>query len=623
MDELYSKSSAGYTFKDLISKIVDKNNILLAYRELKLNSVHYISGNDNLTIKDISKLTIEEVIEEVRKRINKYQPQEIQTKKIKILTGKEQTVGVYTIWDRLIHQCIKQIIEPICEAKFYSKSYGFRPNRSTEHALAEAISKINHNNLYYVIKIKLDDFPNNINHNKVIKQLWTMGIKDKKLLSIIKASMKAPVISENGNITKPTKGIQHGGIISSLIENIYLNEFDWWIAKQWEIFKPKNWNPKIVENGPSTHAKVRYVLIREGVKLKPIFLVRYLDEILLFTDTEDNANKILYACETWFEKRLKLEIIKEKSIINLKKQSVDFLGFDIKAIKKGKTDNKRGQSGIKYVADTHMTKIAKKHVKELLCDQIKRIQRTPNSHRCIKELGKYNSLIIKIHNYYKFATQVNADLNALAMSIEKRQYNRFPKTTKTEPTRGFTTKGNYSGKDKEYLPYMKSKMVRYLMGYPILPIGYVQTRNPMRKNKAINKYTESGRKKLYEKLTPLTSENLKYLRENPIINKRATIEYNDNRIALYVSQKGLDGITGELLDVRTMHCHHKVPWVKTKNDNYNNLILINEDVHKLIHATNQDTINKYLNKLTLSTEMIDEINKLRIMVDNEAIMCNK
>ena len=113
-----------------------------------------------------------------------------------------------------------------------------------------------------------------------------------------------------------------------------MNEFDWWIAKQWEIFKPKNWNPKIVENGPSTHAKVRYVLIREGVKLKPIFLVRYLDEILLFTDTEDNANKILYACETWFEKRLKLEIIKEKSIINLKKQSVDFLGFDIKAIKK-------------------------------------------------------------------------------------------------------------------------------------------------------------------------------------------------------------------------------------------------------------------------------------------------
>ena len=73
------------------------------------------------------------------------------------------------------------------------------------------------------------------------------------------------------------------------------------------------------------------------------------------------------------------------------------------------------------------------------------------------------------------STQVNADLNALAMSIERRQYNRFPKTTKTEPTRGFTTKGNYSGKDKEYLPYMKSKMVRYLMGYPILPIGYVQT----------------------------------------------------------------------------------------------------------------------------------------------------
>lgn len=226
-------------------------------------------------------------------------------------------------------------------------------------------------------------------------------------------------------------------------------------------------------------------------------------------------------------------------------------------------------------------------------------------------------MVIGIHNYYRFATQVNADLNALAMDIERQRYNRFSKATKAENSKGFTAHGNYTGKDVGYKPYLKSKMMRYLMGYPILPIGYVQTRNPMRKQKAINKYTAKGRELIHKNLVTVTEKELRYLRENPIINERATIEYNDNRISRYIAQKGKCAITGLKLDVTNMHCHHKNPWILTKDDSYENLTIVIPEVHKLIHATDEKTISKYLEILKLTNTQLKKVNQLRKLVGDE------
>ena len=351
-----------------------------------------------------------------------------------------------------------------------------------------------------------------------------------------------------------------------------------------------------------------------------MFLVRYADDFIIFTDNEKNAHKILTACQDWIQTRLLLETSQEKSkIVNLKKNSSEFLGFTIKAIKKGKS-NKRGQLGNKYVAETHVDPKSIARIKTSLHKQIKRIQKSPNSQKCIREIGKYNSMVIGIHNYYKIATQVNADLNALAMDIERQQYNRFDKAPQNaEKTNGFTKHGSYTGNDEGYKPYLRSKMIRYLMRYPILPIGYVQTRNPMRKNKAINKYTARGRELMHKDLSNVTESELRYLRENPIINERATIEYNDNRISKYVAQKGKCAVTGLELDVTNMHCHHKNPWILTKDDSYANLIIILPEVHKLIHATKEATIKKYLTMLKLTDSQVEKVNKLRKLVRNDKI----
>src|SRR5699024_4577829 len=102
-------------------------------------------------------------------------PMKIKYKEIPKLNGGKRQLGIPTIEDRLIQQCIKQILEPICEAKFHNHSYGFRPNRSTHHAIARCNILINKSKLHYVADIDIKGFFDNVSHAKLIKQMWTMG----------------------------------------------------------------------------------------------------------------------------------------------------------------------------------------------------------------------------------------------------------------------------------------------------------------------------------------------------------------------------------------------------------------------------------------------------------------
>lgn len=82
-------------------------------------------------------------------------------------------------------------MEPICEAKFSDNSYGFRPNRSAEHAIAQCMRLIQVQHMYHVVDLDIKGFFDNINHTKLIRQIWALGIRDKKLLCIIKEMLKA------------------------------------------------------------------------------------------------------------------------------------------------------------------------------------------------------------------------------------------------------------------------------------------------------------------------------------------------------------------------------------------------------------------------------------------------
>ena len=99
-----------------------------------------------------------------------------------------------------------------------------------------------------------------------------------------------------------------------------------------------------------------------------------------------------------------------------------------------------------------------------------------------------------------------------------------------------------------------------------------------------------------------------------------SIKYNDNRISLMAGQNGKCGVTGNQLYVHAMHCHHKIPLELGGTDDYGNLIWLEENVHRLIHATDQSIIDKYLAILKLSKAALKKVNSLRESAGNSKIV---
>ncbi|MGE6261361.1 reverse transcriptase domain-containing protein [Heyndrickxia sporothermodurans] len=144
----------------------------------------------------------------------------------------------------------------MAEAKFYKHSYGFRPLRSTHHAMARVQHLINICDLHYVVNIDIKGFFDNINHTVLLKQLWNMGIKDRKVLRIIGKMLKAEIDGEG----IPSKGTPQGGIISPLLSNIVLNDLDHWIAGQWENFETR----KIYRQNQGKYKALKKTNLKEG-----------------------------------------------------------------------------------------------------------------------------------------------------------------------------------------------------------------------------------------------------------------------------------------------------------------------------------------------------------------------
>ena len=408
-DELYARSKDGEIFTDRMKVITTEENIMLAYRNFKRNNGSYTPGSDNLTIRDIEKYSKEEVVRKVRNKLKWYCPKPVRRVEIPKADGKKRPLGIPTIWDRMVQQAILQVLDPICEAKFFDRSNGFRPNRSAENAIAQCMKLIQMQHMYFVVDVDIKGFFDNVNHTKLIRQIWTLGIRDKRLICVIKAMLKAPIVMPDGTMVHPEKGTPQGGILSPLLANIVLNELDWWVHSQWEGMPTKHYYPGYKhENGSESRAHAYRAL--RSTKLKEMYIVRYADDFKIFCRTRGDANKIFRAVEQWLKTRLKLDISPDKSkIVNLKKNYSEFLGFKLKAVKRGK----------KYIVRSHMTDKAINREIDALKSQIKKIE-FPKSHEFeTKEIMQYNSMVMGIHQYYGIATKISDDCDRINWSVRK------------------------------------------------------------------------------------------------------------------------------------------------------------------------------------------------------------
>ncbi|WP_428909272.1 group II intron reverse transcriptase/maturase [Niallia sp. Krafla_26] len=609
-DELYAKSKDNQKFNNLMAIITSDNNILLAYRNIKRNNGSATAGVDGVTINDIEKLDTHEFVKIVKKRFTHYNPRKVRRVEIPKPNGKTRPLGIPSMWDRVAQQCILQVLEPICEAKFYKYSFGFRPTKSAENAISASAGRINNNKMQFVVDLDIKDFFDEVKHSKLMRQIWTMGIRDKQLLVIIRKMLKAPIVLPNGEILYPTKGTPQGGILSPLLANINLNEFDWWIANQWESKKCRTINDYFNKKTGLYSHQYRYRQLRETSKLKEMYIVRYADDFKIFTTTRSNAERIYMASKMWLKERLNLTISEDKSqITNLKKKSSEFLGFELRMERKGYDRFRRK----KYVCQSHITEKARKRIKKQLKDQIKLMQRVPDGNELIKNVRIYNSIVIGIHNYYQIATQVNASLMPIQYQLTQVERHRLKQFSLKKTT-------TYPINDKGIKPYLKSEMTRYINGYPLIPIGFIKTRTALMPKNGVNKFTREGRKLMHKEQKSVRNWQVQWIREHPVMSERATIEFNDNRISLFIAQNGKCAVTGEELILTEMDCHHKRLWSETKDDRYSNLVIITRDIHRLIHATSTETIQTYLELLKLNKEQIMKVNKLRLLIGNEAII---
>ena len=596
-DKLYADSVSGRQFRNLVELIQRPENIMMAYRNLRKNSGSKTAGVDKKTISDLNKWSDKKLVNHVQRKLDWYVPNAVRRVEIPKDNGKKRPLGIPTIMDRLIQQCILQVLEPICEAKFFKRSNGFRPTHSAENAIAQAERMIQNIGCYYVIDIDIHGFFDNVNHGKLLKQMWALGIRDKKLLSIISAMLKAEV----AGIGFPEKGTPQGGIISPLLSNIVLNELDWWVASQWEEMPTKrNYVHRIYANGtPDKSNTIR--ALRLYTKLKECYLVRYADDFKIFCKKHSDAVKLFEATKQWLWERLGLEISPEKSkIVNVKRHYSEFLGFKLRVREKGKKpdDSKR------YVIEAHVRDKALKKIRARSKEIIGQIRRTYDPKMEYRLIQKYNSYLIGIHNYYCIATHVNLDIHEIAFDVKKSLYNRL----KHRLQRTGSISNRYIQEK-----YGRSREVRYLNGHAVVPIAYVQHRVPMDRRNRVNPYTPEGRTEIHKNLAGLNLAVMNHLMNTPA--GQQSVEYNDNRIALYVAQKGKCAVSGIALDANQVDCHHKKPLSLGGDDSYQNLIIVSDAVHVLIHSSSERTIKKYLNDLQLNSKQLAKLNNLRKLAE--------
>ena len=636
-EDLYLKSSKNINVKNLIPIIKDKRNMLIAIRCIKSNIGAEVCGIDGITFTELlQRYSTEELHKLVCNLIDNYETIGIRKVFIHKNNSKLKTVGIYNAIDKLVQQMIKQVLEPYCEGKFYKHSYGFRPTRQIGEVIARCHHLVVNTRCEYCVDIDIKDFFDNVHHNRLIKQIWNIGVKDKKVLMLIKKIIKAPV---NGIIQ--TKGLQQGSILSPFLSNIVLNEIDQWVAGQWEEFqkhcksnkapeefvKELQYKKKILNPNynPKKKVKGNIKYFRKWKSLKTGYLIRYADDFKIFTPNYKEAIKWFNGVKQFIEKRLKLEINKEKSkIVNLKKSKSNFLGFELKIIntkkkqKKRRTNVKNKSSKTKYILQVRVSKEKIREMSKEFKKSLKLIVKNPNDSVMI--INRLNLKILKWQNYCKLSTYPSKDLNEVYLrnytkiNVLKKYYGILKCISMDEAKKT-------SKLIKEHYSEYNGVTFKSSFGGIIFPIWAIKQQKLSQRNPKVSPYIREDLIKYWYKTLTWDNSEGKQLIERYCNNKWINSLVAVHAIGLYTAQYGKCPLTDLPLS-DGFEIHHKVTKASGGSDRYINLVMLNEYSHKLVHSSNKEIIQKYIKLIKNLGGKINKayLNKLRKMLNLEPIM---
>ena len=224
-DFLYEKSGQGVSFTGLVEAMANEVTIVTAVHNIKSNKGSRTAGVDKIKMDKYLQMPKDELILLIQSSFCNYRPKPARREYIEKSNGKKRPLGIPTVLDRIIQECVRIIIEPICEARFYPQSYGFRPYRAQKHAIRGIINVINagcksSDQPVWAIEGDIKGCFDNINHRLLLQKLWRIGIHDKRVLKLISQMLKAGYM-ENDLFHVTELGTPQGGILSPLLSNVY------------------------------------------------------------------------------------------------------------------------------------------------------------------------------------------------------------------------------------------------------------------------------------------------------------------------------------------------------------------------------------------------------------------
>ncbi len=231
----WAAADPGRRFDDLFNFVHDPATLLVAFDRVAGTRGARSAGVDGMTVADVTEqMGVPGFLDELRAQLKSgsFTPLPVRERKIpKPGGGKVRRLGIPTVADRVVQAALKLVLEPIFEADFSPVSYGFRPRRRAQDAIAE-VHLFGSRAYHWVLDADIEACFDQIDHRAVMERVRAR-VKDKRVLALVKAFLKAGVMTEIGEREDSASGTPQGGILSPLLANIALSVLDERLHAPW------------------------------------------------------------------------------------------------------------------------------------------------------------------------------------------------------------------------------------------------------------------------------------------------------------------------------------------------------------------------------------------------------